>query len=164
MQNISDRDIESYWVVANRNMNRERQFSGPNSYERDIRFDMSAFIQSRPKVRWLDLCCGTGRALIHASMRFGNRLECHGVDLVDCFAPVPDRANVTFHAASLRIWECADSFDLITCIHGLHYIGDKLGLIERANQWLTRDGLFLGHLDLADISHKNHKAFGPVLG
>ncbi len=164
MQTIPDNVLESLSVVANRNMNRERQFSGTDSYEKDLQFDLSGFIQAREETRWLDLCCGTGKALIQASEQYGDRLECHGVDLVDWFEPALEGANVTFHIASLHTWECERSFDLITCVHGLHYIGDKLGLLARGSQWLVEDGLFLGHLDLADVSHEQHKAFGPVLG
>ena len=42
-------------------------------------------------------------------------------------------------------------FDLITCVHGLHYIGDKLGLIARAASWLVDDGLFVASLDLHNL-------------
>ena len=164
IQTVSDKALESSWVVANRNMNRERQLSGPNSYKKDLRFDLSTFFQSRRKVRWLDLCCGTGKALIQASTRFGDRLDCHGVDLVDSFAAIPQGARVTFHVASLHSWRCETPYNLITSVHGLHYIGDKLGLLERVSRWLAEDGLFLGHLDLANVSHEQHQAFGAVLG
>jgi hypothetical protein len=53
--------------------------------------------------------------------------------------------------ASLTDWRPSQSLDLITCVHGLHYIGDKLGLIARAASWLTEDGLLLSNLDLANL-------------
>jgi hypothetical protein len=40
---------------------------------------------------------------------------------------------------------------LITCVHGLHYIGDKLGLLARAASWLAEEGLFIANLDLANL-------------
>ncbi len=45
----------------------------------------------------------------------------------------------------------AGGFDLITCVHGLHYIGDKLGAIEKAARWLKADGKFLANLDLKNL-------------
>ena len=45
--------------------------------------------------------------------------------------------------ASLSAWRPDRSFDLITCVHGLHYVGDKLGLVARAASWLAEDGLFV---------------------
>ncbi|CAN5872878.1 hypothetical protein BH23PLA1_BH23PLA1_29980 [soil metagenome] len=53
--------------------------------------------------------------------------------------------------ASLSIWTPDHLFDLITCVHGLHYVGDKLGLISRAVSWLVEDGLFVAILDLANL-------------
>ena len=41
--------------------------------------------------------------------------------------------------------------DLVTCVHGLHYLGDKLGFVERACAALTPGGLFLAHLDPANL-------------
>ncbi len=43
-----------------------------------------------------------------------------------------------------------DAFDLITCVHGLHYAGDKLAVLTRAVDWLTPGGLFAADLDLCD--------------
>jgi hypothetical protein len=36
---------------------------------------------------------------------------------------------------------------LVTCIHGLHYLGDKLRAIELAVSWLVNDGSFVANLD-----------------
>jgi hypothetical protein len=49
-------------------------------------------------VRWLDLRCGRGRALIEAAWRFARRgkegrLEILGVDLVGMFDPIPRRSR-----------------------------------------------------------------------
>ena len=52
---------------------------------------------------------------------------------------------------SLLHWHPIGQFDLITCVHGLHYIGDKLGLIVRAASWLKEDGLLVANLDLNNI-------------
>lgn len=38
-----------------------------------------------------------------------------------------------------------------TCVHGLHYVGDKLGLIARAASWLTEDGQFVANLDFNNL-------------
>jgi hypothetical protein len=45
---------------------------------------------------------------------------------------------------------------LITCVHGLHYVGDKLGTITRAASWLTEHGLLLANLDLASLKVEGH--------
>jgi hypothetical protein len=46
-----------------------------------------------PTVAWLDLCCGTARALIQAADRLADielaGTELMGVDLVDAFDPEP---------------------------------------------------------------------------
>ncbi len=75
-----------------------------------------------------------------------------GVDLVDAFAPrPPGLAAPQLVASPVSTWTPSRSFDLITCVHGLHYIGDKLVILTRAASWLTRDGVLIADLDLAGI-------------
>lgn len=59
--------------------------------------------------------------------------------------------------ASLSSWRPERRFDLITCVHGLHYVGDKLGLIARAVSWLAEDGLFVASLDLHNLKTADGK-------
>ena len=47
-------------------------------------------------------------------------------------------------------WQPALRFDLITCVHGLHYIGDKLGLLTRAASWPSRSLLPYTYLGADD--------------
>jgi hypothetical protein len=62
-------------VVASCAMNRERQLAGVNSYTRELGFDPLQVVTAQiggGRVRggtaaWLDLCCGSGRALIQAA-------------------------------------------------------------------------------------------------
>ncbi len=146
-------------VVANCRMNRERELSRRNSYEADLRFDIRAFLHERLQagnvVRWLDLCCGRGIALLQAANEFpdhvvSGRLELIGVDLVDDFEAT-NQTVPRLITANIQTWSPAGKFDLITCVHGLHYVGDKLGMIERACRWLQPAGEFLAHLDLGNL-------------
>ena len=155
---MDDRSLERSAVVANSRMNRERGLHGGNGYERELGFDPISFLEwrvrTRDSARWLDLCCGQGRALIRAAERFagtGAQVSIHGIDLVDSFATIPPELRLVLEAASVHDWTAQHRFDLITCVHGLHYIGDKLGLIRRAVGWLTADGLFCAHLDLRNL-------------
>jgi SAM-dependent methyltransferase len=75
-----------------------------------------------------------------------------GVDLVDAFDPVPaGLSNLRLVAAPVAAWAPAASFDFITCVHGLHYIGDKLAVLARAVSWLTPQGRLIADLDLTAI-------------
>jgi SAM-dependent methyltransferase len=160
--------LERSSVVANSTMNRERGIRGRNSYALDLGLDVIGFLieccrrsapcVESPPVAWLDLCCGTGRALVEAGRALSDRgLEAQvliqGVDLVPMFDPSPHRPGcVRLEAASLSAWNPERAYDLVTCVHGLHYIGDKLDLIGRAVSWLAPDGLFLAHLDEANLA------------
>jgi predicted TPR repeat methyltransferase len=62
--------------------------------------------------------------------------------------------------ASLSAWRPERRFDLITCVHGLHYFGDKLGLIAHAASWLVEDGLFVANLDLKNLDLADGMAGG----
>ena len=171
---LTEEALEASAVVANCRMNRERGIVGRNSYTADLFLDPLEFLAEQlannPTVAWLDLCCGTGRALIQAARHFqqtgiADRMTIHGIDLVEVFDPVPeDCAGLILESASLREWTAAMEYDLITCVHGLHYVGDKLGLIARAASWLKPEGLFLGHLDLNNIKLATGRRFGSQLG
>jgi trans-aconitate methyltransferase len=105
---------------------------------------------------WLDLCCGTGRALVQAAARLsgagpGAAAVLIGVDLAGLFDPIPPSAAAQLVTASAVTWEPERAFDLITCVHGLHYVGDKLAVLTRAASWLAPGGLLAADLDLRSI-------------
>jgi SAM-dependent methyltransferase len=155
---LDEARLEASSVVANCAMNRERELSGSNGYGRELGLDVVRFLTERAatgtEIAWLDLCCGSGRALRQAAGVFTTDevpVRIVGVDLVGYFAPGPGQENLTLVEASITSWEPDRFFDLITCVHGLHYIGDKLGTLARAASWLTDDGLLVANLDLEGI-------------
>jgi SAM-dependent methyltransferase len=158
---LDDKSLERSEVVANAAMNRERGLEGVNSYARDLGFNpldaLRGCLEAQVEAAWLDICCGTGKALVQAAEQIeshglSGRVRLVGVDLVPMFHPYPSQwRHLSLHEASLSGWRPEGRFDLITSVHGLHYVGDKLGLLQRAASWLTPNGLFTGHLDLANI-------------
>ena len=100
--------------------------------------------KDKAEVSWLDICCGEGLALLQASKELSASFV--GIDLVEPHFGSP--SSVTFHSLPLHLWQPKRKFDLITSVHGLHYLGDKLGLISNIVSWICNDGLFVGHLDL----------------
>ena len=170
MKLLSDDALENSHVVANCRMNRERNLTGSNGYSKEIGFNPVEFLRERVspdrKAAWLDLCCGTGKALIQAAEviqddGLAEKIEIVGVDLVGMFlAPHHDLPCLHLVEASLTSWSPTGSFDLITCVHGLHYVGDKLGLISRAVSWLTLEGLFVANLDMSNLKFADGSAAG----
>jgi SAM-dependent methyltransferase len=160
---LDDDALAGSAVVANSDMNRERQLAGVNSYERELGFNpvdvLAALLRvtgAPDTIAWLDLCCGTGRALIEAAGRLRDqgvvgRVLVEGVDLVDAFDPAPDVPWLRLTVAPVLTWTPQRRYDLITSVHGLHYVGDKLGLLARAAGWLTDGGRLVADLDLAAI-------------
>jgi SAM-dependent methyltransferase len=141
-------------VVANRAMNRERSLTGSNGYGRELGLDIAAELTAPPAgapARWLDLCCGTGRALHEAAALLGGAVEIVGVDLAGHFVPAAVPPGLTLVEASVTAWAPEGRFDLVTSVHGLHYVGDKLGVLARAASWLTRDGLLVASFDARSI-------------
>lgn len=146
-------------VVANCRMNRERRLTGPGGYVWELGFDLVSFLEWRTRTqgraRWLDLCCGEGRALVEAAEHFSARgmsVDILGIDLVDAFAPAPALPGLERRTAQLPgDFSPPDSVDLITCVHGLHYVGDKLGMIQRMASWLAEDGKLVAHIDLRNL-------------
>lgn len=170
MRLLDNAALEQSGVVANCRMNRERGVTGSNSYAADLGFNplrlLTEKAESQGPVRWLDLCCGSGRALIeavHALQSDGTAacFEIVGVDLVGLFLrPKHELPFLRLVEASLSLWEPDWPFDLITCVHGLHYIGDKLSLIKRAVSWLTDDGRFAANLDLSNFRFDDGRPAG----
>ena len=161
MDLLDDDNLERSAVVANCRMNRERVLVGPNGYDKELGFNPIDFLRGRDvpdqRTAWLDFCCGTGKALIEAARILHDdgldpRFEIVGVDLVGMFPrPDPALACLRLVEASLSTWRPDRRFDLITCVHGLHYVGDKLGLIARAASWLADDGRFVASLDPVNL-------------
>ena len=153
---LDDVVLERSSVVANNAMNRERRLTGPNSCTKDLGTDLTALLDG---ARWLDLCCGSGRAPADARALFGDRVRTVGLDLVDHFAV----EGPEFVVGSLATWRPEGVFDLITCVHGLHYVGDKLGAISRAASWLAPGGRFVANFDVADVRDEDGAPLGRKL-
>jgi hypothetical protein len=168
MRLLGDEALERSTVVANCRMNRERDLLGSNGYDRELGFNPLDFLMQRTATghpaAWLDLCCDTGKALIQAARILGAEgmdIEIVGVDLVGMFAPTDSSLScLRLVGAPLSIWRPERRFDLITCAHGLHYVGDKLELVTRAASWLTDDGLFIANLDLHNLKFADGELAG----
>jgi SAM-dependent methyltransferase len=160
---LLDRDrLEQSSIVANSTMNRGRRCIGSNSYSKDLGFNPVEYLATRLQadltkpVRWLDLCCGSGRALIEAAQLLPHsRLYITGIDLVDAFLPQPIGLTTSLELTAIAIQDFQPdvAYDLITCVHGLHYVGDKLGVIRSAIAWLKPDGLFVANFDVANLKN-----------
>lgn len=79
------------------------------------------------------------------------RVEIVGLDLVDHFVADPFPPVLCLVTASVTEWVPDGRFDLITCVHGLHYVGDKLGTLTRVASWLAEDGLFAANFDARSV-------------
>jgi SAM-dependent methyltransferase len=152
-------------VVANNRMNRGRGCLGKNSYRKDLSFDPVEFLQERlmnnESVSWLDIGCGEGRALIEAATFFtdnnsqenlSKKLRIIGIDLAGMFREYsPELKYLTLLEISVEDYEPVQKFDLITCVHSLHYVGDKLSVIRKATRSLKEDGRFVANLELKNL-------------
>jgi SAM-dependent methyltransferase len=147
-------------VVANCRMNRERGLTGVNSYVKELKLDILSLLEEKARqgemVRWLDICCGTGKALDEAAtflLKKGiTNVRIEGWDIAGLFIHQYEKlSNLQLIADTISHWQPAHSYDLITCVHGLHYIGDKVGLIEKGVSVLTPEGTFVSNLDLKNI-------------
>ena len=169
MQLKDDDELLASPVVANCRMNRERELVGTNSYTRDLGLNPVEFLLARlgdqPMVRWLDLCCGRGLALLDAAAQLSHvsdRVQIVGVDLVDTFER-PKTQNLEFIESAIENWQPVGQFDLITCVHGLHYVADKIAAVSRAASWLTKTGTFVSHLDPKNLKHERYRDFSRVV-
>jgi SAM-dependent methyltransferase len=171
MELLDDHDLERSSVVANCWMNRDRTLIGSNGYAKELGFNPLDVLAEKDEaqVAWLDLCCGSGKALIEAAQivhdeGMDTRIEIVGVDMVaPSSPPPPNLACLRFIEESLAAWQPSGKFDLITCVHGLHYIGDKLGLISRVASWLKNGGQFVANLDMENIRLTDDRSASRVV-
>lgn len=161
MQLITDDKLIWSPTVANSRMNRSRNASGINSYEQEFKFKPEQFLENiiaeKGSAAWLDICCGEGRALLQAAKYFTNKnylqkIKLIGIDLIE---NENSNSEVQFSIMAFSAFKSASKFDLITCVHGLHYIGNKLAAIEKAISLLKVNGLFVANLDLSNICIKD---------
>lgn len=161
---LDDTTLELSSVVANNAMNRNRGLSGVNSYARDLGFDpyqrLADTVHADPEasISWIDMCCGSGRALLEAEQRFTRDLPTAniallGIDLVDHFHTPPNTPRLRLITANANTWRPEAPADLVTCVHGMHYIGDKLALLAAMTEWTAPNGLFTAHFDPHSIRH-----------
>jgi len=168
---LDDSALHASPVVANCRMNRERRLGGANSYQRDLGLDVRAFLLQaslRQPVLWADLCCGTGRALIEAAAAFSDRgpeqlIGIEGIDLAGLFDENPYPRLLRLIEQSIEGWDAAGPYQLITCVHGLHYVGDKLGALAKAALSLAAGGELLAHLDLANFRFADGRPAGRTV-
>jgi len=161
MKLLKENELAWSDVVANNRMNRKRKASGVNSYEKDLKFKpetwLNACLKERGEVKWLDLCCGEGNALLQyaselAEKQLQGQALLRGIDLTDQFQPVPSLITcLQLEAMSLVDWKADDQYDLVTCVHGLHYIGDKLKVITEALKAIAPQRILMANLDLKSI-------------
>jgi len=150
-------------VVVNNRMNRERNAIGINSYHKEFKIDIYNYLNTikNEEVAWLDLCCGNGNAIIQiaeklSNDKFNKKIKLKGIDLIETFNEKHKQFNFTeFEVNSLLNMNSTEKFDLITCFHGLSYIGDKLKVITLINDKLTEKGFFIGNLDMANLQCKD---------
>ena len=127
-------------------------------------------MQRQGEATWLDLCCGTGRELLQAAgaiegAGLKSRIQLLGLDLVPMFDPIPTGLSwIRLVSASVERWDTEERFDLITCVHGLHCVGDKLCVVQRASRWMRGDGLLMVHVDYRNLRIANNKQSGPQIG
>lgn len=162
MEFVQEKELIWTSIVANSSMNRQRNLTGINSYEKDLYFDILAFIETKlstnQKFSWIDLCCGEAKALFQAQEIFTNedKISLEGIDLIDMF--VDKNNKVKLQIGSLLDWKPSQKYDLITCVHGLHYIGNKLLIIEKVCKTIKEDGMFIANIDLDSIKNSDNQS------
>ncbi len=158
-------------VVANSAMNRERGLDGVNSYRRELDINIFQFLAGTSPgspITWVDLCCGAGRALIEAAAQFHrtsrvDNFRFLGIDLVGHFDHNPYPDVLTLARQSIEEWRPGEPYRLITCCHGLHYIGDKLGVLAKAVRHLSPTGMLVANLDLANFRFADGRPAGRTV-
>lgn len=90
-------------------------------------------------------------------------LSIEGIDLAGHFARNQFEPNLILRKASVESWTPVGEYDLVTCVHGLHYIGDKLGAIKKMVNCLSKRGMLIANVDLANFRFADGRAAGRMV-
>ncbi|MFE3795686.1 class I SAM-dependent methyltransferase [Nocardia tengchongensis] len=154
---IDDAHLEQTAVVANSAMNRDRRLP---AYRRELGFDPVAWLAARPgPQRWLDVGCGSALALFEAAEHLPGNTRITGLDLVGYFRGTP-KPGVELVTGSVLSWSPDSPIDLITSVHAIHYVGDKLAALTRMSSWLAPDGRLALNFDATSLRDANGGPLG----
>lgn len=158
---LDDAHLEKTAVVANSAMNRERRLP---AYRRELGFDPVPWLAGRTgPQRWLDVGCGSGHALFEAAEAVSSEVEIVGLDLVGYFGGAA-RPGIELITGSVLSWEPSAPFDLITSVHALHYVGDKLAALSRMSSWLRSDGMLAANFEATSVRDATGAPLGRRFG
>ncbi|MVU78015.1 methyltransferase domain-containing protein [Nocardia sp. ET3-3] len=141
-------------------MNRDRRLP---AYRRELGFDPVDWLLTRPgPQRWLDIGCGSAHALFEAAPALSGKARIVGLDLVGYFGGSPGD-DVELVTGSVLTWQPDEPVDLITSVHALHYVGDKLAALARMSSWLTADGRLAANFDASALRAADGSPLGRRL-
>ena len=81
-----------------------------------------------------------------------NKIGLEGIDLVSYFSEYSAYEGILrLIQMNLENWTPNKKYDLVTIVHGLHYIGDKISLLEKVSNALNQDGKLLGNFSLENV-------------
>src|SRR2546427_11715822 len=130
----------------------------PEQYERfkDERsqpfWDLVALVESRPRMRVVDLGCGTGELTRALHEKLG-AAETLGIDnSASMLAKAPAVTGLRFEAAAIESFEPHRPFDLLFSNAALHWIADHDALFRRLRNTIA-DG---GQLAVQMPAHEHH--------
>jgi SAM-dependent methyltransferase len=136
--------------VAQGCMNRFRPLEGTNSYRGELGVNPLDCIPAGGY--WLDIGCGAAVAVRQAARR---RPDIHvvAVDLLPALQDgKPPPRNLRLVQADAACLPLRSRFHLITAVHVLHFLDDKLGCLEQWANFLQPGGRLLANADPDDIA------------
>lgn len=93
-----------------------------------------------------------------AARTLSDNLQIIGIDLAGMFGKLPSELKfLTLLETPIEDFQPSQKFDLITSVHGLHYISDKLSVIQKAARLLKPYGVFLANLELRNMKLLNRE-------
>ena len=109
-------------------------------YRDVLGIDIRAIAARTERFSWMDLCCGEGTALRQLAIP-----RARGIDLV-AILPYVLAGDVATYPT--------ETYDLVTCVHGAHYLGDVLGTLSRWHAALRPGGVLAANIDweLVDVA------------
>ncbi len=122
---------------------RQPGYYPPNRWEwLEFESYIAAIIASGRKARILDVGCGSGRFLLHYKAKFGDGVECVGIDITPAALSQAEKKDLRFILGDHRqiAPQSLGAFDLVTSFHCLEHVEEPLQFVEAMTRFAGENG------------------------
>ncbi|MCL2873384.1 MAG: methyltransferase domain-containing protein [Defluviitaleaceae bacterium] len=123
---------------------------------REVRKIVLPLIKNNPKIKILEIGCGTGQFIKEISVKNGN-ISYFGIDAANNMIEIAKKdnkvKNIKFEKMSIEKYKTKETFDLIICTHAFPYFPEKRQMMKKISKLCNKGAKVI----IANASNNNLK-------